>query len=382
MAGIEIAEMKAFTDKKNRKQFIRQFNNYPKMLYRDNPYWIPLFDIDMNKILGRKHPFFLHSEGEFFLAYKNGLPAGRIAVFENRHYCSHHGRKAAHFFFLDFPEDAEICSALTDAAGGWARNRGLDTLDGPILFGGVYGSGILTDGFDSMPPMTMMAYNFPYYGPVLEKLGFKKYLELYSARLVPETFRLPDRIQRVAELVRKRSENLNVLKFRTRKDLKRIAARIGEIYNTASSDHPETYPLTVEEFSCVTKDVVSAADPKLMKVLANGSEPVGYLMAFPDASRAMQKNRGKITPAGILRLLSEMKKEERLIINGMGILPEYQGRGGNALLYQELEDTVRNSGYRQAELVQIAETTGLMLKDLQNLGADIFKTYRIYSMKL
>ena len=62
----------------------------------------------------------------------------------------------------------------------------------------------------------------------------------------------------------------------------------------------------------------------------------------------------------------------------MGILPEYQGRGGNALLYQELEDTVRNSGYRQAELVQIAETTGLMLKDLENLGAEIFKTYRIY----
>jgi hypothetical protein len=156
-----------------------------------------------------------------------------------------------------------------------------------------------------------------------------------------------------------------------------VADRIAALYNDTLGDHLEDYPLSDGELEQVKKDLLVVADPRLVKILAYDRQIVGYLFAFRDLSAALQKNRGRLGPLELLRLLAEMKRSDGLIINGMGILPQYQRLGGTALLYHELAATV-GSRFARAELVQVSERTELMLRDIQTLGARITKVHRIY----
>ena len=173
-----------------------------------------------------------------------------------------------------------------------------------------------------------------------------------------------------------------MLRFKNKREIKAIAQDLGKIVNNSIGMYAEDYPLTEREVSRITSELLDVANPGLIKVLTYEEKPVGFLFAFPDLSRALRKNNGRITPIGIIRLLREMKTADRLIINGMGILSEYQRRGGNALLYNELSTTVKSSGFKSSELVQISEQTEMMLKDLQRLGADFYKTYRMYTRRV
>ena len=126
------------------------------------------------------------------------------------------------------------------------------------------------------------------------------------------------------------------------------------------------------------KDLLVIADPSLIKILAYQGSIVGFLFAFPDLSEALRRDGGRLGPLELLRLLAAMRGREKLLVNGMGILPEYQRLGGNALLYHELQKTAGSGLYRRVELVQVSERTELMLRDIETLGGRIFKTHRIY----
>jgi GNAT superfamily N-acetyltransferase len=302
-------------------------------------------------------------------------------VVVNKSYCTHHERKVAHFCFQDFHDDINAVHPLFEAGEQWAREQGMEFLEGPMFAGSVYGSGLLVHGFDSPPPMTMMAYNYPYYEQLIETVGYNRLIDLYSARIDPHTFKMPEKVSRIAELVRKRSA-LRVLPLKRKRELKALSQNIGAVVNDSLGHHVEDYPLTENEISHMTTELLEVARPELIKILAAGNDLVGFLFAFPDLSRALRKNNGKITPLGIIRLLFDFRKRERLIVNGMGILPEYQGHGGNALLYDELAKTVKKSGFEETELVQISESTKLMIRDLKRLGAEFHKTYRLFSKQL
>ncbi|MEW5814413.1 MAG: hypothetical protein AB1798_03320, partial [Spirochaetota bacterium] len=131
----------------------------------------------------------------------------------------------------------------------------------------------------------------------------------------------------------------------------------------------------------VTRELLTVADPALFKILAYDGKICGFLFAFPDVSTAIQKSKGKLNPISILRLLSAFRKTDGLIINGAGILPQYQKLGGNALLYYELERTVNSRNFTHADLTQIAETTTMMLSDIKTVGGEVYKTHRIYEYK-
>ena len=118
------------------------------------------------------------------------------------------------------------------------------------------------------------------------------------------------------------------------------------------------------------------ADPKLIKIIAHGDDVVGFLFGFPDLSAALQRARGHLFPFGLLDLLLEMKRTKWIAMNGAGILPEFQGRGGNALLYSEMEKTMAEFHFEHADLTQIAETAVQMRQDLVNVGGKPYKNHR------
>ena len=359
----------------------REFIAFPKRLYKDCPQWVPWFDIDMQSLLRRRHPFFGHASGEFFLAREDGRTLARACVVKNPAYIGQHKTPSAHFYFFDCEDDPQAVEALFSRLLEWTRSQGLEMLRGPMLLGGASGSGILIEGFEHRAAMTMMPYNRPYYSRLLEGLGFRKHVDLYSMDLPPATFRLPERVSSVAEKVLARGR-FQVLRFGSKRDLSRVADKVAELYNATLADHLEDYPLSPKELEQVKKDLLLIADPRLAKILAYDGQIVGYLFAFPDLSEVLQRNGGRVGPVELLRLLFAMRRSDSLLINGMGILPQYQRLGGNALLYHELTKTVADRVYRRAELVQVSERTDLMLRDVQTLGATICKVHRLYERRI
>ncbi|HUX19886.1 MAG TPA: hypothetical protein VMW69_01515 [Spirochaetia bacterium] len=361
------------------KEFIR----LPFGIYAGCSEWVPWFNTDVRALVRGRHPFSNHNDGAFFVARCGGVPRGRIAVFENRSYNETHNLRHAQFYFLDLYDDDEVAAALFETAFAWARGRGLEALTGPLGFGAVSGGGLLIEGFEHRSAMTMMAYNFPYYPQMLERLGFETYLDLYSYHLDSARFTLPDRVRSVAEKVLKRG-SFRVMEFKSKAEIRAIAGEIGRVYNQSLSDHPENYEMTQEELDRVTKDLMLTADPSLIKILTYRDKIAGFLFGFPDLSAALQRAKGRINPLTLIDILGEFKRTRSLIINGAGILPEYQRLGGNALLYYELERTIHADGrFADADLTQIAQTTGMMLSDIDNIGgAERYKIHRIYTRRL
>jgi hypothetical protein len=96
----------------------------------------------------------------------------------------------------------------------------------------------------------------------------------------------------------------------------------------------------------------------------------------------LQKARGRLLPFGLLNILLDKRRTKWVAMNGAGILPEFQGRGGNALLYSEMEKTVKEFGFAHADLTQVADTAVQMRSDLVNLGGQLYKTHRVYGKEL
>jgi len=365
-------------DTRKRDQ-VREFLRLPFRLYAGHPLWVPLLRMDATLQLNRdKHPFYRHSDADFFLARRGQTLMGRIAVLENRPYNQYHGTRQAQFYLFECENDFDSAAALFDRAAEWARARSLDTLVGPKGFGPLDGYGLLVDGYEFRPAMTMMNYNPPSYPAFVERLGFEKVVDFVSCYLGADRFRLPSRVQRVAERAAARS-GLRVVRFRSKSELRAWADRIGDAYNRAFVDNWEYYPLSREEIRFLTDSLLAVADPRLIKIIARGDEVVGFLFAFRDVSAALQRGGGRLHPLSILDLLWEMRRTKWVAINGAGVLPEIQGRGGNALLYGEMEKTIREAGFQHADLTQVAESAVQMRSDLETIGGVAYKNHRVYA---
>jgi len=359
------------------KSEVKRFIKIHFDLYRNCPQWVPPLLIDCEVQLNKKkHPFYEHSDADFFIAEKDGKDAGRIAILENRHFNQYHKTKNAQFYLFDSVDDQEVAEALFAKAFEWSRERNLDTVVGPKGFSSFDGYGIQVEGFENRQVMNMMNYNYSYYPKLVEHLGFEKEVDFISCYL-GSSFHLPERVHRIAERIQARG-TLKVIQFNTKKELKQYAQRIGKLYNDTFINNWEYYPLTEREIKYVLDTILLIADPKLIKLILDGEKVVGFLFGFPDLSAAMQRAKGRLLPFGIFDIMTEGARTEWISLNGAGVLPEYQGKGGNALLYVEMENTLRNYHFKHADLTQVAETARNMRSDLINVGGKPYKNHRVY----
>ncbi|MEZ0396755.1 MAG: hypothetical protein ABWK53_10055 [Anaerolineales bacterium] len=365
-------------DTENRAQ-VKRFVEFYYKLYEGCPQWVPPLYVDAYLPLNRKkHPFFEHSEADFFLAIQDGEVVGRICAAENEPFNAYHNTRKAHFYAFDSINDQEVANALFETVFDWARKRGLDTVIGPKGLSPFDGYGILVKGFEHRQMMTMTNYNYDYYPRLIEALGFEKEVDFVSCYLPAESFRLPERVERIAQRVKERGR-LQVKQFRSKRELIQWAPRIGRAYNKAFIYNWEYYPFSAGDIQYAVDNVFLVADHRLIKIILHGDEIVGFLFAFPDVSAALQRARGRLFPFGIIDILLEMRRTKTISGNGMGILPEYQGLGGNALLYYEMAQTVFGfNQFEHVEMTQVAETTRQMRADLKNLNGVEYKNHRVY----
>jgi hypothetical protein len=234
------------------------------------------------------------------------------------------------------------------------------------------------EGFEHRQMMNMMNYNYAYYPRLVEAAGFEKEVDFVSCYIHAPTFRMPERIHKISERVQARGA-MRVLKLKTKADLRRWAAPVGKAYNQAFVNNWEYYPLSDREIQFVVDTLLQVVDPRLAKIITHEDQVIGFVLGFPDISAAMQRIKGRLLPFGLVDLLREMRRTDWVSLNGAGILPEFQGRGGNALLYSEMEKTMREYTFQHAELTQVAETAVNMRKDLQNVNSKEYKNHRVYS---
>jgi hypothetical protein len=364
----------------DRRRDVRQFIRFPFELYKACAYWVPPLIPDMILVMNRKkHPFYQHSTAAFYVAEEAGRILGRLAVLDNRRYNEHRKQRTAVFYYFDAVEDASVSGALFNEAKRWARQRGLDRMIGPMGFLQGDGIGLLVEGFEHRPALSI-AYNYPYYDTLLDKAGFKKKTDYFSGYL-PGDYDLPRRFYTIAETV-KTKRGFWIKSFRNKRELRAWVPRIQDVYNKAFVDNFEHCPISGEEAEAVADRLLAIANPRLIKLVMKGEEIIGFLFAFVDVSAALQRMKGRLWPLGWIGLKREFKHAKWVNFNGTGLLPGHRGVGANTVLYTEMARTVHQFGFEHADIVQIEEGNVKSMGDMKAIGVQWYKKHRVYERNL
>lgn len=366
-------------DTHNRRR-VKEFLDLPFRLYRDVSQWVPPLAPDAHRMLDRRrHPFYQHSEAAFFVVVKDNHPVGRIAVLDNRNHNTFYHEQTAFFYLFECEDNRDAAHALFDAAVDWARSRGLNKIIGPKGFTALDGKGLLVKGFQHRPAFGL-PYNPPYYAALVESAGMESERETVSGYLSPRV-PFPSRIHQVAELAQRR-RGLSVARFQRRRDLRAIVPRLQALYNDSLGGIMGNVPLTDDEVKTLADQMLWFADPRLIKFVMKDDDPVGFLLAFPDISAAVQRCHGRLLPFGWMDCLLELRRTKWININGAGIIEKYRGLGGTALLFSEMYKSVIEGGFQHADLVQIGVENDKMQRELRELGIDFYKAHRLYQRAL
>lgn len=365
-------------DRKQRKEFI----NLPFRIYQDIPQWVPPLLGDVHLLLNpNRHPFYRKNKAAFFLAYRDGdpQPCARLALIDNRIYNEHNRATTAFFFLFECINEKSIATELFEAGFAWARKRGLTRIEGPHGFMAMDGFGLLVKGFEHRPAFGL-PYNPDYYESLLLSAGFEPGQDSVSGYLSAK-MAFPERIHRASEIVQKR-RGLRILNFRTRSELRALIPKLKDLYNGALVGTEGGIPISDEEANAIGNQLLWFADPRLVKIILKDDEPVGFLLAYPDVSAALQRCNGRLWPTGWMDLLFEIRRTKWVNINGAGMMPEYRGLGGTAILFSEMQKSITEGHFEHADLVQIGVENDRMQRELADLGVDFYKTHRTYKRNL
>lgn len=366
----------------SRRGQVRRFVDIGYRLYEGYPNWVPPIRLDVNAMLNpRKHPFYEHSQADFFIVVRDGRDVGRIAALENTRHNEYHKSRDGQFYLFECVDDPAAAEALFSTAFDWATDRGLNAIIGPKGFGPFDAYGFLEKGFEHRQTMNMLNYNPPYYLDMATRAGFKKEVDFVTHIIDGRNWELDERIQTVAARTKERG-GLTMKGFSSKKEIREWAERIARAYNDSFVENWEYVPLTDAEVDFVVANIMVVVRPELIKLITQGERIVGFLLAFPDMSGGMQKSGGRLLPLGFVHLLRAMRTKDWVVANGIGILPEFQKRGGNALLYSEIVATFKAAGFERYEVTQIAESAVKMRSDLVKIGGVPHKNHRVFRKKL
>ena len=332
------------------KEDLKKFVLFGNELYKNNPYHIPVLVKDELETLDKDiNPAFEFCEAVYYLAYKNGRIVGRIAGIINHHANEAWNQTHARFGFVDFINDNEVVDALFDAVAKWAKSKGMDMLHGPMGFTDMDKEGMLVEGFDRLGTMITI-YNYAYYPKQLERIGFMKDQD-WKEYLITIPDSIPERHVRISNLVSQKY-GLSVLKFKSNKELIPYGPVVFELINKCYANLYGFSQLSDRQIQYYSKMYMPLLRPDFVTMIRRDKDEkiIGFGLALPNLSRALRKANGSLFPFGFIHLLRALKGRPRVVdLYLMGVLPEYQNRGVNALLFNDLIPIFRQSGAKFAE---------------------------------
>ena len=356
---MSLIEIKKVESKKDLKTFI----DFHYDLYEGNEYDVPnLFSDEMNTLSKDKNAAFEFCEAEYYLAYKDGKLAGRVAAIINHKANNKWGKKSVRFGWIDFIDDREVSKALLDAVEKYGKEKGMEDMVGPLGFTDMDPEGMLTWGFDQLGTMPTI-YNYPYYPEHIEALeGFEvdnKYVEFKI--MVPDT--IPEKYAKIAMMIEKRY-NLHVRKL-TKKEVFQggMGQKIFDLINDTYKDLYGYSELSQKQIDQLIKSYLGFLDFNLITCIEDWTDGehklIGVGITMPSLAHALRKcHRGRLLPFGWFHVLRAIKMHKTNIVDLLliGILPEYRAKGANALLFADLIPWYQKYGIEWGETQVELET--------------------------
>ena len=364
---------------------LKQFIQFYYDLYRGNDCAVPfLYSDEMATLRQDKNPSFECCNAQYFMAFRDGKPVGRVAAIINRRANERWGCKQVRFGWFDFVDDPEVSTALLQAVENWGRQQGMNEMAGPLGFIDTDREGMLVEGFDELSTM-YVNYNYPYYPQHIEALeGMEKANDWVEMKVkVPEV--VPDKFSKITDMVRKRY-GLRVHKF-TRKELidDGWGHKVFDLLNETYKDLYGFSQLSDNQINHLVNDYIKIADLNLVTGVMDGDKLVGFGITFPSFSQAMQKTRdGRFLPFGWWHMLKTLKWHKTPYVDLLliGVLPEYRGKGANALIFDDLIRWFQRYNFDYAITGPQMETNEGVLSQWQYLESTIIRRHRCYRKKI
>ncbi len=337
-------EVKAVASKRMQREFL----NFPLKLYKGNPYFVPPLYGDEKKIFSPKYVYHDQSDAAYFNAYRDGVMVGRISAILQKASNEQRGQKRVRFTRFDCIDSQETASKLFAAAEEWARDKGMDTVCGPLGFSDLEREGLLVEGFEELSTFEEQ-YNFEYYGRLVEGCGYVKEVDWVERKLYSP--KAPDKkLREVTSYLLKRyglryGESKNTNDF-----LKKYGDKMFELLERTYKDIYQTVPFTEGMKKMLIANFRLIIDVKHVGVIVDENDRVVcFGVCFPSLAKAVQRSGGRLTPACIVRLLHAIKHPSIIDLGLVGVDPEYGNRGVSNAIITKVMDMLEEDGILYAE---------------------------------
>ena len=361
---------------------LKQFVRVPTHIYRSDPAWVPPLFVERLQFFSSKNPYFKHARWQCWVAYRGSVPVGRISAQIDELHLAHYGSRTGFFGSLEAEDSAEVFQTLFKTAEAWLQAEGMTTVQGPFNLSINQECGLLIKGYDD-PPMVMMGHARPYYPEHVEANGYQKAQDMLAYRIGIH-FPLPSGVTR---FLNKAKDSVRIRPLR-RELLQEELGIIKEIYEEAWAENWGFLPFTDAEFAEMGQHLKLLVEDDFVQIAEIDGIPSAMLVAFPNLHEVIHDLQGRLWPLGWFKILWRMKvgypTTGRVAL--MGVRRRFQSSPMGALMAYGMIEAVRQAGLRkhieQVELSWILEDNKRMRHILESLGAEPYKTYRVYEKSL
>ena len=326
------------------KRDLTKFIHFPEKLYKNDKWWVPaLISDEYNTLQASKNPAFDYCEAKLWLALdEKGNVVGRVAGIINHEANKCWKEQTARFGWIDFIEDQEVLDTMLAEVEKWAVDKGMVKLKGPLGFTDLDKEGLLVEGFEQLSPFTCI-YNFPYYGPMLEKAGFTKDAD-WTQRIVTVPDEFP-RMMKLADAIAERA-GVHVAQIKNKKELRKEADYLfRKVYNETFAPLYEFAPVNDRQIDQYINSYITILDKDFISIIHDKDERiVAFAITVPSLSKAVQKAKGRLFPFGIFPILKALHRNDTLEALMIGIHPDYQSKGLQVLLFKQIHENVIRRG--------------------------------------
>lgn len=369
---------------------MRAFVRFNYELYKDCTYAVPdMLEDTLETLNPKRNPAFRFCQAAFFLARKEGRIVGRVAAIINTRANERWGRKEVRFGWIDFIDEPEVSQALIEIVEKWGKERGMTSIVGPLGFTDLDPEGMLVDGFDQLSTLNTI-YNYPYYPQHLARLGFKKETGWVERKVfIPKGEHEANNAKyfRIAQVAEERY-GFRLRHFRSKNEIRKggyVEKMLGVI-NKAYVNLYGYSELDDKQMQWYAKRFLQMLDRQYLSVVENTQgEIIGVGVCMPSLSRAVQKAKAKLFPFGWWHIIRELwlKKDHQILdMLLIGVLPEYQEKGANALFFADMIPFGISHGFEWAETHPQLEDNLAGQMQWKNLDCCIHKRRAAFSKEL
>lgn len=344
--------------------------------YKNDPNWVPPLIMERKTLLNKeKNPFFQNAQADYFMAIRNGEIVGRIAAIKNDIHLKHHNDNSGFFGFFECINDQSVANALFDTAKNWIKEKGLTRMLGPANPSSNDEWGMLLEGFEDSPRL-LMTYNPKYYLDLCSNYGMTKAKDLFAYKLENHKVMGSEKLKRVQQLARDRYK-LQISQL----DMKNFAKELEKVkivYNKAWAPNWGFIPLSEAQIDAMAKDLKSLVEPSLVLFGEINNQLVGFALVMLDYNYVFKQMNGRLLPFNFIKLFTQKKKIKWARIITLGIIPEHQKKGLDAVFYWEIVNRAHAVGIDLGEASWILEDNDMMNRGAVVMGGTAYKTYRIW----